>query len=275
MKNASSRINEAFSHAPVLPLSECSRYVLFSDCHRGNGSSNDNFLKNQNLYFAALNYYYEENFCYIELGDGDELWENRCFSSIQEIHSNVFWLLSKFYDEHRLWMLYGNHDMVKQKLHPFSDCCFYEGLILEDCAEQKNLYLTHGHQADFFNSVLWRLSRFLVRYLWRPLEQFGVLDPTSAAKNYRVKKNTERKLQAWAKSEGKILITGHTHRPVLGSKESPYFNSGSCVHPRCITCLELEHRTLTLVKWTLATRGNRSLYVSREVLAPPISLDQL
>ena len=151
MKNASSRINEAFSHAPVLPLSECSRYVLFSDCHRGNGSSNDNFLKNQNLYFAALNYYYEENFCYIELGDGDELWENRCFSSIQEIHSNVFWLLSKFYDEHRLWMLYGNHDMVKQKLHPFSDCCFYEGLILEDCAEQKNLYLTHGHQADFFN----------------------------------------------------------------------------------------------------------------------------
>lgn len=83
MKNASSRINEAFSHAPVLPLSECSRYVLFSDCHRGNGSSNDNFLKNQNLYFAALNYYYEENFCYIELGDGDELWENRCFSSIQ------------------------------------------------------------------------------------------------------------------------------------------------------------------------------------------------
>ena len=62
MKNASSRINEAFSHAPVLPLSECSRYVLFSDCDRGNGSSNDNFLKNQNLYFAALNYYYEENF---------------------------------------------------------------------------------------------------------------------------------------------------------------------------------------------------------------------
>ena len=36
-----------------------------------------------------------------------------------------------------------------------------------------------------------------------------------------------------------------------------------------------EHRTLTLVKWTLATRENRSLYVSREVLAPPISLDQL
>ena len=51
-----SRIDHAFSDAPVLPLSENGRYVLFSDCHRGIGTSNDNFLKNQHLYFAALNY---------------------------------------------------------------------------------------------------------------------------------------------------------------------------------------------------------------------------
>ena len=70
-----SRIDHAFSDAPVLPLSENGRYVLFSDCHRGIGTSNDNFLKNQHLYFAALNYYYQHSFCYIELGDGDELWE--------------------------------------------------------------------------------------------------------------------------------------------------------------------------------------------------------
>ncbi len=74
-----SRIDHAFSDAPVLPLSENGRYVLFSDCHRGIGTSNDNFLKNQHLYFAALNYYYQHSFCYIELGDGDELWENRSF----------------------------------------------------------------------------------------------------------------------------------------------------------------------------------------------------
>ena len=92
-----SRIDHAFSDAPVLPLSENGRYVLFSDCHRGIGTSNDNFLKNQHLYFAALNYYYQHSFCYIELGDGDELWENRSFSAIQNIHSNVFWLLSLFY----------------------------------------------------------------------------------------------------------------------------------------------------------------------------------
>lgn len=273
--SSSSRIDHAFSRAPVLTLSPHDNYVLFSDCHRGNGTSGDNFLKNQNLYFAALNYYYRRGFSYIELGDGDELWENRNFSTIKEIHSNVFWLLARFYEEKRLWMLYGNHDMEKQNLHPFSDCCFYEGLRLRDTVLDRDLYLTHGHQADFFNSRLWRLSRFLVRYLWRPLEEFGVLDPTSAAKNYKVKHKTERRLQGWAREHDRILITGHTHRPVLGSKESPYFNTGSCVHPRCITCIEITNRSLTLVKWTLATREDRTLYVAREPLAKPVSLDQL
>lgn len=269
------RLDHAFVNAPILPLSKNSRYVLFSDCHRGNGSYGDNFLKNQNLYFAALNYYYLHSFHYIELGDGDELWENRNFHVIREIHNNVFWLLSLFYEEERLWMLYGNHDMEKRNLHPFSDCCFYEGLRLKDCDTDQELWLTHGHQADIWNSVFWKFTRFLVRYLWKPLEEFGVMDPTSAAKNYKVKKKTERKLQDWAKQRNHILITGHTHRPVLGSKDSPYFNTGSCVHPRCITCIELVNRRLTLVKWTLATREDRSLYVAREILAEPIFLDEL
>ena len=139
----------------------------------------------------------------------------------------------------------------------------------------QELYLTHGHQADFFNSTLWRLSCFLVRYLWKPLEQFGVLDPTSAAKNYKVKNKTEQRLQEWTKLHKKILITGHTHRPVLGSKDSLYFNTGSCVHPRCITCIELVRRELSLVKWTLSTKPDRTLFVAREVLAGPVSLDDL
>ena len=71
------RLDQAFENAPILELSESSKLILISDCHRGRGTSNDNFLKNQNLYFAALRYYYREGFTYIELGDGDELWENR------------------------------------------------------------------------------------------------------------------------------------------------------------------------------------------------------
>ena len=44
------RISKAFEGALKLPLSDNSKYVLFSDCHRGVGTPNDNFLKNQHLF---------------------------------------------------------------------------------------------------------------------------------------------------------------------------------------------------------------------------------
>jgi hypothetical protein len=46
------------------------------------------------------------------------------------------------------------------------------------------------------------------------------------------------------------------------------------VHPRCITCIEIEHRCLTLVKWCLDIHEDMSLYVSREELAGPICVDE-
>ena len=288
--SADSRLDRAFRYAPVLPLSECSRYVLFSDCHRGAGTSGDNFLKNQHLYFAALQYYLERNFTYIELGDGDELWENRSPEQIKEIHDDVFSLLSRFYMRDRLHMLYGNHDMVKRSPRFARRCCmdypcctcgckplfpnisFHEGLILERTDGGPDLYLTHGHQADFLNSVLWRLSRFLVRYLWKPLENVGFLEPTSAAKNNTKKKKVERAGAGWAREKGVLLITGHTHRPMLGTPDSPFFNTGSCVHPYSVTCIEISRLYLTLVKWTLLTRPDRTLYVAREEMAEPLLL---
>ncbi len=287
--SADSRLNAAFAHAPTFPLCRSSRYVLFSDCHRGCGTNNDNFLKNQNLYFAALQHYYNRSFTYIELGDGDELWENRSFEAIKGIHNNTFWLLSRLYQEGRLIMLYGNHDIVKRKKtfvrrscssylcstsqerELFPGIIFYSGAVLKNTDWGRDVYLTHGHQADFFNSVLWRTSRFLVRYIWKPLESTGFLDPTSAAKNNTKKKKVERTLTGWAEKNDCILVTGHTHRPMLDESVS-YCNSGSCVHPRCITCMEIEQLKISLVKWTLGTHPDRTLYVAREVLSGPFYL---
>lgn len=274
------RLNRAFLNAPTLPLSNRSRYVLMSDCHRGVGNSSDNFLKNQHLYFAALEHYYRQGFTYIELGDGDELWENRSIKNIMDIHSDVFCFLSQFARENRLYLLYGNHDMVKRKkrFQPlFSPLCFHEGIILTtgtlpDNMPRISLYLTHGHQASMLNSTLWPLSRFLVRYIWNPLENLGVLDPTSAAKNYRVKNKCETRLNQWAEENRRILITGHTHRPVLPAEPARYYNTGSCVHPRCITCIEIERLSMTLVKWCMNARTDSTLYVAREIISGPVPL---
>lgn len=281
-----SRLSHAFKKAPVLPLNTCSRYVIVSDCHRGNGSANDNFLKNRNLYLTALQYYYHHGFVYIELGDGDELWENRNMQEIIEVHNSVFQILSQFYSQNRLYMVYGNHDMEKKKpgysqkvysayfcydmqcMQPlFPDMHFYEGIILESSASDRTLYLTHGHQVDFLNSALWKLARFLVRYLWKPLEHFGVSDPTSAAKNYTCKDKAEKRLIKYSQSTERRLITGHTHRPRLTPSAPSYMNTGSCVHPDCITCLEIENGTVSLVKWFFSVKKDRTLYVAREILS--------
>lgn len=302
------RISNAFRDSPVLPLDCHSRFVLFSDCHRGVGNSNDNFLKNQHLYLAALNHYFQKGYTYIELGDGDELWENRSLARIIDIHTDVFCLLQKFHQRNRLYMLYGNHDHCKKNdrycaKHCFACHCqnlsgqtphwhaspdfsekdmtellpdfhFLSGIILHDTTSHMEIYLTHGHQADFLNSTLAPLSGFLVRYLWKPLEAIGVADPTSAARNYVKKKKTELRLAEWASQERKLLITGHTHRPMTGSPSSPYFNTGSCVHPSCITCIEIESRRVTLIKWMMQTRTDLSLYVVREELEPPVCLEE-
>lgn len=294
-----SRLQKAFEGAYKLPLNLNSKYVLISDCHRGIGTSNDNFLKNQTLYVAALQHYFRTGYTYLELGDGDELWENRNLEQIIEVHNDIYRLLSLFHSCKRLYLLYGNHDIVKKDTHytfkcysTYPCCCpnnphlakqpllpdikFYEAIILENTTapEAKSIYLTHGHQSDLFNSTLWRFTRFLVRYIWEPLEHFGVLDPTSAAKNYTRKKKTEQRLHHFAQKEGHILITGHTHRPLLSETDLSYCNCGSCVHPYNITCLEIERMQISLVKWTLSVRADMSLQVIREILSGPIVLNK-
>ena len=106
------RISRAYRSAPRVSFNDDSKFILFSDCHRGDNSFADDFANNRNIYFHALKHYYHEGYTYCELGDGDELWENLEFKSIFEAHKNVFDLMAQFFSENRLYRLLGNHDMV-------------------------------------------------------------------------------------------------------------------------------------------------------------------
>lgn len=292
MASALERVSQAYQAAHEIPFSDSSKIVIMSDCHRGDGNGADAFANNQNLYFVALSHYYKEKYTYIELGDGDELWENRSFLDIISTYKNVFWLMSQFYKENRLYLTFGNHDIVKQKssfvknnldhfyderekknIPLFPNIKIYEGLLLKHTPTQHKIFLLHGHQADFLNDPLWRLSRFLVRYVWKPMELIGVTDPTSASKNSKRKNKVERKLTQWGEKEKQMLIAGHTHRPAFPQPGEPlYFNDGSCVHPRCITALEIKNGALSLVKWSNQTKADGTLYVGRDTLAGPEKL---
>jgi UDP-2,3-diacylglucosamine pyrophosphatase LpxH len=292
--NIFKRLSEVFKSAKQIPFDDTSRFVLMSDCHRGDGSRADDFSKNQNLYFAALTHYYKEKYTYIEIGDGDELWENSKLSKITEAHSDIFWLLSKFFNEGRLYLIFGNHDMVKKyskfvkdnlykyfverekKCIPlFENIKLHEGLVLRHRVTDDKIFVLHGHQVDCFNYDFWRVARFLARYLWRPLNSLGVNDPTRPAKNYVKKEKVEKRLTEWVIRERQMLIAGHTHRPMFPEVgEPPYFNDGSSVHPRCITGIEIADGYIMLVKWSIRPKDDGTLFIGRDVLAGPTKLSE-
>lgn len=286
------RISRAFKNAKKLPLDTKSKYILFSDCHRGDNSFADDFKSNKQIFIYALEQYLKKDFTYIELGDGDELWENN-FKDIFRAHKDVFKLLKKFHDKNQLHFIWGNHDMdykykknIIKNLHYYDDLVegrnqelmidvsFSEAILLEN-KNKNTVFLLHGHQADWFNYVFWKFSKFLVRYLWRPLQLVGIKDPTSPAQNFKELIKVEKNLEKWVKkNNNQMIITGHTHRPRFPSpNELPHFNDGSCVHPRCITGLEIENNEITLIKWARVVDDFGTQHIKRTVLEGPENLD--
>ena len=163
------RWEKVYQNAERITIDKNSKIVCMSDCHRGVGDRGDNFLPNQNLFFTALRYYYDKCFAYFELGDGDELWENRKLSKIVEIHSDAYWMMSKFSQEGRFRMLYGNHDCQKKyNKEFFPGMCAQEGILLTDNVTGHEILLLHGHQGDLLNDTFWKVASFLVRFVWKP-----------------------------------------------------------------------------------------------------------
>lgn len=285
------KIDKIYENSKTLNINYNSKIVIMSDCHRGSGDNYDNFIKNQNIFESALIHYYQKGFTYIELGDGDDMWEVENYKDIIEEHLDTFKILKKFHENNRLLMIYGNHDICKKypkvlketfyeyydketekKEELLKNLVVLESLILK--YNEHEIFLIHGHQAGFLNSTLWPVARFLVRHVWRPLENIGIQDPTSAAKNYKGTKKTEKKLEKWSKENNKILIAGHTHRPIFPKLgESLYFNDGSCVHPNGITCIEIENGNITLVKWAFDLKEDNSISVGREIIAGKESIN--
>lgn len=279
-----SKIDKIFNNSKRIKIDDNTKLVIMSDCHRGSGNNHDNFLKNKNIFDAALQYYYNNGFTYIELGDGDDMWEVNNYEDIIEEHLKTFLVLKQLHDANRLIMIYGNHDIckrnkdvlekyfysyynkqTKKKEDLLKDLVINESLVLN--YKNHDIFMLHGHQVDFLNGTLWKLSRFLVRHIWRHLEFVGIKDPTVAAKNYSVSKKVEKKLEKWSKKNNKILISGHTHRPIFPKVgQSLYFNDGSCIHPNGITCLEIENGNITLVKWIFILAQDKIISVGKIII---------
>jgi hypothetical protein len=181
----------------------------------------------------------------------------------------------------------------------------YEAALLDN-----RILMWHGHQADP-NCLGFRatLAKFFVGGIWTGMQRLGMKDPTRAATNPGRANKTDHQLHEWAtdNNEGiQVIIASHTHRPVfenlsltekwllhLGigtpgiehkSSDPAYYNTGSCVHPRCITGIEItagqgSNPDIKLIKWAYSAlpssesppshaRDDFNLVVKRSVLEP-------
>lgn len=283
------RLTQAYENAKIEYFDKDSKYIFFSDVHRGDDSISDEFARNQNVYLHALNYYYKEGYTYIELGDGDELWEYPKFKHIRIAHTDVFIVLKKLFDANRFIMLYGNHNIYlkskcyvsenyytfydeykQERVEMFKGITPIEAVVLKYKDSGQEILAVHGHQGDFMNDQGWRLSMLLMRYFWRFMHLVGFENPSSPARNLFKRHKVERAYNRWIMKYKMMLICGHTHRPKYPkANELPYFNTGCCIHTRGISGIEIVNGEILMVDWRIVADENGVVKINRQVVRGP------
>ena len=292
--NTEKRLTKAYKEAVIEYFDKDSKYVIFSDTHRGDDSVSDEFARNQAIFLHVLNYYYKNGYILVEAGDGDELWEHKNFKHIRLAHKDVFLALKKFYDDGRLRMIYGNHnvflkntDFVKKNYYQFYDeyeqkrvdlfkgIKPVEAIVLKHRITGQEIMIVHGHQGDFINDQFWYLSMILLRYFWRFLHVVGFENPSSPARNMYKRHKVEKNYNKWIKKHKIMLICGHTHRAKFPKKdELPYFNTGCCINTRGIPGIEIVNDTILMVDWRRKTDDNGAMHIEKTVVRGPEPIEK-
>lgn len=217
----------------TLDLTGESRFVIFSDHHKGAGDGADDFLASEDTYLAALQYYLGEDeqadpWTLIILGDAEELWEQGPLPVIG-CHYKVFELEAKFHESERYIRIYGNHDDLwidKRNVRDYLDPIFkgieFKGSLVLDYKGKHGmggeLFLVHGHQGTLESDRLAFLGKSFLP-LYRRFQNATHRGRTSPADNEFLRVEHDTQMYRWAKDQGKLLlVTGHTHRPVWTSR---------------------------------------------------------
>ena len=259
------RLSQVLETAITIPIDDSSKFVFFSDLHRGNGSRSDSFLPNARLFLHALTHYERNGFSYVEVGDGDELWKGWPIEAIRQAHRRLFDLLHQMDLEQRLHLILGNHDLKrKTNLRVEKDGLpAQEGLVLKHEPSGHKLFVVHGHQADITNDYLYFVAHRAVRFSYHVRERLQHLCCSGHGEPKLKMGKLEQRLMDWVSVCHQMIICGHTHRQAFPQNGGPaYFNTGSGIVPGVITGLELSNGALVPIRWT---EPSRACYVRQQV----------
>ena len=264
---------------PFLPFD--SKFVIFSDQHKGARNGADDFALAEPNYLAALDHYDHQRYHLILLGDSEELWENTLVQ-IKKYNRATFASEGRFLQRHALTKIFGNHDL-DWEINPMAaselrqiyggDLIALEGIMLQGelSGRRIEIFCTHGHQGDAQSDGN-LFSKFFVSNIWAPLQAYLRINPNTPAYNQTLKTAHNGMMYEWSSKQSNLfLITGHTHQPVFESlthferiqrSEDPsgksfenikpsYFNTGCCCYDDGdITGIEISEGEIRLIKWT-------------------------
>ncbi|HZF64742.1 MAG TPA: metallophosphoesterase [Chitinophagaceae bacterium] len=206
---------------------ETGKFIIFSDQHKGSRNGADDFMLCEPNYLTALEYYHQNGFHFISLGDCEELWENT-LSSVKREHAPAFRSEQQFISANAFIKIFGNHDLYwnNDPFAPFqlkdiyeTEVPIYEGIVLQTAIAGKllNIFCTHGHQGDAVSDGNW-FSKFFISKIWAPLQAYLKINPNTPAYDFHLKTLHNTLMYQWSEQQQDlILITGHTHQPVFGS----------------------------------------------------------
>src|SRR5690606_23883667 len=146
---------------------------------KGNRNGADDFAVAEASYLSALQYYEAQQFCLVNLGDCEELWEN-LFWQVKKAYKTCFELEGKFLSRNAFIKIYGNHDLYWAN-DPLASLelenlygrkvKIYEGVVFTTELNSIPLQIlcTHGHQGDA-NSDGNAFTKFFIARIWAPLQ---------------------------------------------------------------------------------------------------------
>lgn len=212
----------------IIPLDlEKSRFIIFSDQHRGTRDLADDFRLAEKNYLSALDHYYGQGYTLVCLGDCEELWENEP-KPLMKCNEAVFRREADFLNDGRYHRMFGNHDLEWNYEFPrnlflkplFGDklkVC--EALILQTVhnTETYSIFLTHGHQGDKRSDGN-MFSKWIVAAIWTPIQRFLEINIDTVSDSIELVDKHNIIMYQWsATQKNLVFISGHTHKPVFAS----------------------------------------------------------